>query len=185
MGGATRQRRERRGGDAPIRPLTSNLNRVEAMRACGARRVSPIRPRRGLSGPDVQKIWTTPTAPRTAPIRPIPTANTAGKKLFSERLYLAYARNHGIERLRDPAATTTSSGRRGTWVGGKEKAPGAAPQGTAMAKNGGADRDLGRRRADPLKFLCYRSHRLEGTLRLGCARRRSGRAPSTSARRRW
>jgi nucleoside-diphosphate-sugar epimerase len=52
------------------------------------------------------------------------TASTAGEKLFSERLYLSYHRNHGrdvrIARFHD------IFGQEGTWTGGREKAPAAA-----------------------------------------------------------
>lgn len=52
-----------------------------------------------------------------------PDSEYGWEKLFSERLYLAYARNHGLEV--HIARFHNIFGPNGTWKGGKEKAPAA------------------------------------------------------------
>ncbi len=66
-----------------------------------------------------------------------PDSEYGWEKLFSERLYLSYSRNHGIPvRI---ARFHNIFGPQGTWTGGKEKAPAAfcrkvaeAPDGTSI-----------------------------------------------------
>ena len=66
-----------------------------------------------------------------------PDSEYGWEKLFSERLYLSYSRNHGIPvRI---ARFHNIFGPQGTWSGGKEKAPAAfcrkvaeAPDGTSI-----------------------------------------------------
>ncbi len=63
-----------------------------------------------------------------------PDSEYGWEKLFSERLYLAYNRNHGMEcRL---ARFHNIFGPNGTWDGGKEKAPAAICRKVAMAQDG-------------------------------------------------
>src|SRR3546814_3240195 len=55
------------------------------------------------------------------------------EKLFSERLYLSYQKNHGIEvRI---ARFHNIFGPLGTWDGGREKAPAAICRKVALAKD--------------------------------------------------
>src|ERR1700736_1995259 len=64
-----------------------------------------------------------------------PDSEYGWEKLFSERLYLAYHRNHGIEsRI---ARYHNIFGPEGTWTGGKEKAPAALCRKIASAPGGG------------------------------------------------
>mgnify|MGYP003586852527 CR=1 FL=1 len=63
-----------------------------------------------------------------------PDSEYGWEKLFSERLYLAYARNYGIEAR--VARYHNIFGPLGTWQGGREKAPAAICRKIAMAKNG-------------------------------------------------
>ena len=56
-------------------------------------------------------------------------------KTFSERLYLAYNRNHGMNCK--VARFHNIFGPEGTWNGGKEKAPAALCRKVAMARNDG------------------------------------------------
>ena len=64
-----------------------------------------------------------------------PDSEYGWEKLFSERLYLTYNRNHGIEvRV---ARFHNIFGPQGTWDGGREKAPAALCRKVAMAENGG------------------------------------------------
>ncbi|HYE79489.1 MAG TPA: NAD-dependent epimerase/dehydratase family protein, partial [bacterium] len=58
------------------------------------------------------------------------------EKLFSERLYLAYQRNYGLDvRI---ARFHNIFGPHGTWTGGKEKAPAAMCRKVAEAPDGGS-----------------------------------------------
>ena len=65
-----------------------------------------------------------------------PDSEYGWEKLFSERLYLAYQRNHqlGVRISR----FHNIFGPLGTWTGGKEKAPAAICRKVAMAKDGDA-----------------------------------------------
>jgi nucleoside-diphosphate-sugar epimerase len=63
-----------------------------------------------------------------------PDSEYGWEKLFSERLYLAYARNHGIQvRI---ARFHNIFGPQGTWQGGREKAPAALCRKIAEAEDG-------------------------------------------------
>ena len=64
-----------------------------------------------------------------------PDSDYGWEKLFSERLYQAFAKNYGIEsRI---ARYHNIFGPCGTWHGGREKAPAALCRKVAMASNGG------------------------------------------------
>jgi nucleoside-diphosphate-sugar epimerase len=64
-----------------------------------------------------------------------PDSEYGWEKLFSERLYFAYNRNHGIQvRV---ARFHNIFGPQGTWTGGKEKAPAAMCRKVAEAPEGG------------------------------------------------
>ena len=56
---------------------------------------------------------------RSAPTPPRPTASMAGRSCFSERLYLAYNRNHGMRSPRRPLSQHLRSGRHLGWRQGK------------------------------------------------------------------
>jgi nucleoside-diphosphate-sugar epimerase len=91
-----------------------------------------------------------------------PDSEYGWEKLFSERLYLAYHRNYGIEaRI---ARYHNIFGPEGTWKGGKEKAPAAICRKVADAKNGGEIEIWG----DGLqtRSFLYVDECLEGTIRL-------------------
>lgn len=64
-----------------------------------------------------------------------PDSEYGWEKLFSERLYLAYNRNHGMRNR--VARYHNIFGPEGTWHGGKEKAPAAICRKVAMAPNHG------------------------------------------------
>ncbi len=65
-----------------------------------------------------------------------PDSEYGWEKLFSERLFLAYMRNYGIEaRI---ARFHNIFGEEGTWNGGKEKAPAAVCRKVAEAEEGGS-----------------------------------------------
>ncbi|MGH2568983.1 MAG: NAD-dependent epimerase/dehydratase family protein, partial [Bacteroidota bacterium] len=64
-----------------------------------------------------------------------PDSEYGWEKLFSERLYLAYQRNYGLEvRI---ARYHNIFGPEGAWTGGREKAPAAICRKVAEAANGG------------------------------------------------
>jgi nucleoside-diphosphate-sugar epimerase len=64
-----------------------------------------------------------------------PDSEYGWEKLFSERLYLSYMRNYGVEvRI---ARFHNIFGPEGTWTGGKEKAPAAMCRKVAEAPDGG------------------------------------------------
>lgn len=64
-----------------------------------------------------------------------PDSEYGWEKLFSERLYLAYARNYGI--VASVARYHNIFGPEGTWEGGREKAPAAMCRKVAEADEGG------------------------------------------------
>ena len=64
-----------------------------------------------------------------------PDSEYGWEKLFSERLYLSYQRNYGIEV--HIARFHNIFGPEGTWTGGKEKAPAAFCRKVALAPNNG------------------------------------------------
>lgn len=91
-----------------------------------------------------------------------PDSEYGWEKLFSERLYLAYNRNHGMEcRV---ARYHNIFGPLGTWRGGKEKAPAAMCRKVATAKPGDKIEVWG----DGLqtRSFLYIDECLEGTIRL-------------------
>lgn len=64
-----------------------------------------------------------------------PDSEYGWEKLFSERLFLTYMRNHGIQvRI---ARFHNIFGPQGTWTGGREKAPAAICRKVAMTADGG------------------------------------------------
>jgi nucleoside-diphosphate-sugar epimerase len=91
-----------------------------------------------------------------------PDSEYGWEKLFSERLFLAYGRNHGMEvRI---ARYHNIFGPEGSWNDGKEKAPAAVCRKVAMAPNGGEVEIWGDGRQT--RSFLYIDECLEGTLRL-------------------
>jgi GDP-D-mannose 3', 5'-epimerase len=112
---------------------TINLNMLEA---CRRRRTARIfysssacaYPAHNQEDPDDPKCAEDSIYPAA------PDSEYGWEKLFSERLYLAYQRNHGIEaRI---ARYHNVFGPEGTWAGGKEKAPAAVCRKVARANPG-------------------------------------------------
>jgi len=91
-----------------------------------------------------------------------PDSEYGWEKLFSERLYLAYHRNYGIEAR--VARYHNIFGPEGTWTGGKEKAPAAICRKVAEASSRGEIEIWG----DGLqtRSFLYVDECLEGTTRL-------------------
>lgn len=91
-----------------------------------------------------------------------PDSEYGWEKLFSERLFLAYNRNHGMEAR--VARYHNIFGPEGTWQGGKEKAPAAMCRKVATTPSGNHIEVWG----DGLqtRSFLYVDECLEGTLRL-------------------
>jgi GDP-D-mannose 3',5'-epimerase len=91
-----------------------------------------------------------------------PDSEYGWEKLFSERLYLAYARNYGMEvRI---ARYHNIFGPEGSWNDGKEKVPAAVCRKVAIACNGGEVEIWGD--GKQTRSFLYIDVCLEGTLRL-------------------
>ena len=91
-----------------------------------------------------------------------PDSEYGWEKLFSERLYIAYNRNHGMRNR--VARYHNIFGPQGTWQGGKEKAPAAICRKVAMARNNGEIEIWGDGRQT--RSFLYIDECLEGTVRL-------------------
>lgn len=91
-----------------------------------------------------------------------PDSEYGWEKLFSERLYLAYNRNHGMQNR--VARYHNIFGPEGTWDGGKEKAPAALCRKVAMAADGTAIEVWGD--GKQTRSFLYVDECLEGTIRL-------------------
>jgi nucleoside-diphosphate-sugar epimerase len=91
-----------------------------------------------------------------------PDSEYGWEKLFSERLYLAHARNHGMEvRI---ARFHNIFGPEGTWTGGREKAPAAICRKVAAAPDGGTIEIWGN--GSQTRSFLYIDECLEGVRRL-------------------
>lgn len=91
-----------------------------------------------------------------------PDSEYGWEKLFSERLYLAFQRNYGIEvRI---ARYHNIFGPEGTWRGGREKAPAALCRKVAEAMDGGQIEIWGD--GKQTRSFLYIDECLEGTIKL-------------------
>lgn len=138
-----------------------NLNVLESCRRQGAGRlfysssacVYPEYNQLELDNPGLQENSTFPA---------LPDSEYGWEKLFSERLYLAYGRNHDMEvRI---ARYHNVFGPEGSWNDGREKAPAAICRKVAAARDGGEIEIWG----DGLqtRSFLYIDECLEGTTRL-------------------
>ena len=140
---------------------TINLNILESFRKTQSGRIFysssaciyPERNQLDPNAPDCSEASAYPAAP---------DSEYGWEKLFSERLYAAYARNYGL---------TCRIGRYhniygpfGTWDGGKEKAPAAMCRKVAEAPEGGAIEVWGSGRQT--RSFLFVDECLEGTIRL-------------------
>ena len=111
-----------------------NLNVVEAGRAAGVKRFfysssACIYPEHNQKDPD------NPICSEESAYPAAPDSEYGWEKLFSERLYLAYSRNYGLEV--HIARFHNIFGPEGTWKGGREKAPAAICRKVAETPDGG------------------------------------------------
>ncbi len=113
---------------------TVNLNTLEYGRKAGVKKFfysssACAYPEYNQTDPDNPKCSEDSAYPAA------PDSEYGWEKLFSERLYLAYMRNYGIEvRV---ARFHNIFGPGGTWCGGREKAPAALSRKVAEAREGG------------------------------------------------
>lgn len=91
-----------------------------------------------------------------------PDSEYGWEKLFSERLYAAYARNCGLEV--HVARYHNIFGPLGTWTGGREKSPAAICRKVAMAEPGGEIEIWGD--GEQTRSFLYIDECVEGTMRL-------------------
>ncbi len=138
-----------------------NLNILEACRRRNSRRIfysssACIYPEYRQRDPDNSGLAETDAYPAA------PDSEYGWEKLFSERLYLAYARNHGLNvRI---ARYHNIFGPEGSWNDGREKAPAALCRKVAMADSSGEVEIWGD--GEQTRSFLYIDECVEGTLRL-------------------
>ena len=113
---------------------TINLNMLESCRKVGVKNVfysssACIYPEHNQLDPD------NPNCSEESAYPAAPDSEYGWEKLFSERLYMAYYRNYGLNI--HIARFHNIFGEEGTWEGGREKAPAALCRKIAEAKEGG------------------------------------------------
>lgn len=113
---------------------TINLNIAESSRLSGVKRIfysssACIYPERNQLDPE------NPICSEDSAYPAAPDSEYGWEKLFSERLYLAYARNYGMRV--HIARFHNIFGPEGTWQAGREKAPAAICRKVAEAPEGG------------------------------------------------
>lgn len=138
-----------------------NLNVLNACRDFGAGRVfysssACVYPEYNQLDPD------NPICSEASAYPAQPDSEYGWEKLFSERLYGAYARNHGLTcRV---ARYHNIFGPEGTWQGGKEKAPAAMCRKVLEAETGGSIEMWGD--GHQTRSFLYIDECIEGTIRL-------------------
>src|SRR5580704_4762734 len=140
---------------------TINLNILEYGRGAGVKKFfysssACIYPEYNQTDPDNPKCSEDSAYPAA------PDSEYGWEKLFSERLYLSYRRNHGIDA--HVARFHNIFGVEGTWRGGKEKAPAALCRKVAEAAAGGEIEIWGDGRQT--RSFLYIDECLEGVRRL-------------------
>ena len=113
---------------------TINLNMVHISQKVGVKKIfysssACIYPEYNQLEPDNPKTSEGSAYPAA------PDSEYGWEKLFSERMYLAYQRNYGLEV--HVARFHNIFGPEGTWTGGREKAPAAISRKVAETPNGG------------------------------------------------
>ena len=113
---------------------TINLNMVEACRQAKVEKIfysssACIYPARNQTDPD------NPNCAEDSAYPADPDSDYGWEKLFSERLYFAYARNYGMSIY--VARFHNIFGDEGTWTGGREKSPAAFCRKVAETEDGG------------------------------------------------
>jgi len=161
MGGAGYIFTGEHDADVMHNSATINLNMVEACRKRNVKRIfysssACMYPAYNQEDPD------NPNCAEDSAYPAAPDSEYGWEKLFSERLYLAYNRNHDMEcRV---ARYHNIFGPEGTWTGGKEKAPAAICRKVAEAKAGGEIEIWGD--GNQTRSFLFIDECVEGTLRL-------------------
>ena len=138
-----------------------NLNILEACYKRNVKRIfysssACIYPKYNQEDPD------NPNCSEESAYPAMPDSEYGWEKLFSERLYVAFHRNYGMEvRI---ARYHNIFGPEGTWRGGREKAPAAICRKVAQASNGGEIEMWGD--GKQTRSFLYIDECLEGTVRL-------------------
>ena len=133
MGGAGYIFTGEHDADVMHNSATINLNVLDTCQKRGVKRIfysssACMYPEHNQLDPD------NPNCAEDSAYPAAPDSEYGWEKLFSERLFLAYHRNYGIEsRI---ARYHNIFGPEGTWTGGKEKAPAAMCRKVAMARSG-------------------------------------------------
>lgn len=140
---------------------TINLNMLESCRIAGVKKMfysssACMYPEYNQQDPDNPKCSEDSSYPAA------PDSEYGWEKLFSERLYLAYQRNYGMEV--HIARFHNIFGPEGTWRGGKEKAPAAVCRKVAEAKDNSEVEIWGD--GKQTRSFLYIDECLEGVLRL-------------------
>jgi len=161
MGGAGYIFTGEHDADVMHNSATINLNIVHAAYARNSKRIfysssACIYPEYNQLDPD------NPNCTEASCYPAAPDSEYGWEKLFSERLYLAYGRNYGMQvRI---ARYHNIFGPEGSWNDGKEKAPAAICRKVAMASNGAEIEVWGD--GNQTRSFLYVDECLEGTLRL-------------------
>lgn len=161
MGGAGYIFTGEHDADVMHNSATINLNALSSCAASGNKRIfyassACIYPEYNQLDPN------TPITRESSAYPANPDSEYGWEKLFSERLYLAYSRNYGIEaRI---ARYHNIFGPEGIWAGGKEKAPAALCRKVAEARDGGSIEIWGD--GEQTRSFLYIDECLEGTQRL-------------------
>lgn len=138
-----------------------NLNVVRAMMRLGLKKVfysssACVYPEHNQMDPD------NPNCEESSAYPANPDSEYGWEKLFSERLYIAFHRNHGLEcRI---ARFHNIYGVEGTWQGGREKAPAALCRKVATTPDGGTIDMFGD--GKQTRSFLYVDECVEGILRL-------------------
>ncbi len=161
MGGAGYIFTGEHDADVMHNSATINLNMVEACRKRNVKRVfysssACMYPAYNQEDPD------NPNCAENSAYPAAPDSEYGWEKLFSERLYLAFNRNHAMQNR--VAHYHNIFGPEGTWEGGKEKAPAAICRKVAEAKNGGTIEIWGD--GQQTRSFLYIDECVEGSLRL-------------------
>lgn len=149
--------------DADIMHNSANIN-LNMLNACYKRNIKRIfysssaciYPKHNQMDPDNPKCSEDSAYPAA------PDSEYGWEKLFSERLYLAYQKNYGMEVK--IARYHNIFGHEGTWIGGREKAPAALCRKVAMVKDKGEIEMWGD--GKQTRSFLYIDECLEGTIRL-------------------
>lgn len=138
-----------------------NLNMLECCRIAGVKKMfysssACIYPEYNQRDPDNPKCSEESSYPAA------PDSEYGWEKLFSERLYIAYSRNYGLDV--HIARFHNIFGSEGTWRGGKEKAPAAVCRKVSEADDNGEIEIWGD--GKQTRSFLYIDECLEGVLRL-------------------